>query len=138
MLLHQVLLRRAVLGQSRYADNDQQAALLTFVDTVVPHILLKYARIPALGGSVAANVLEDESLPPNLRRINEKSRERFTGGHDQSLATHILNGIFAGVRMAQHLPESKRLDETELSVWLLAFVVHDYTKVYGIDIAAGK
>ena len=138
MLLHQVLLRRAVLGQSRYADNDQQATLLTFVDTVVPHILLKYARIPALGGSVAAKVLEDESLPPNLRIISTNSRERFTGGHDQSLATHILNGIFAGVRMAQHLPESKCLDETELSVWLLAFVVHDYTKVYGIDIAAGK
>lgn len=136
-MLHQVLLRRAVLGQKRQVDG-LRAVLLHFVETVTPHLLQLFAPIPALGGSGKPAGLTDPELPSGLVHYSEEALANFSKLPDQSLATHILNGIFAGALMAEHLPDEKRLSEEELRIWLLGFVVHDYTKVYGIDIKAGQ
>jgi CRISPR-associated protein Csc3 len=138
MLLHQTLLRRAVQAQNITESTGEQAVLLDFIDTVGAHLLILFARVPALGGSGQPAGLTDPDLPPGLVSYTAEALANFSKLPDQSLATHILNGIFAGARMAAYLPEEKRPSETELQVWLLGFVVHDYTKVYGIEIKAGE
>jgi CRISPR-associated protein Csc3 len=57
---------------------------------------------------------------------------------DQSLTAHILNGLFAGLRLAEWLPSEKALADLEQRLWVLGYVVHDYTKVYGIKVMAGQ
>lgn len=140
MLLHQMLLRRAVQADIFSEATDQKFVFVLeqFVDTVGAQLLIKFAPIPALGGSGHPAGLTDPDLPPGLISYTAEALANFSKLPDQSLATHILNGIFAGARMAAYVPEEKRLSETELQVWLLGFVVHDYTKVYGIEIKAGE
>jgi CRISPR-associated protein Csc3 len=139
MLLHQLLLRRAVQAQTLHSEaTDEQVVLLEFIDTVGSHLLTQFARVPALGGSGQPAGLIDPNLPHDLVFYTAEALENFSKLPDQSLATHILSGIFAGVRMATYLPEEKRPSQEELRVWLLGFVVHDYTKVYGIEIKAGQ
>jgi len=133
-----MLLRRAVQAHSLSESTDQQFVLEQFIDTVGAHVLIKFAPVPALGGSGQPAGLTDPVLPPGLVSYTAEALANFSKLPDQSLATHILNGIFAGARMAAYVPEEKSLSETELRVWLLGFVVHDYTKVYGIEIKAGE
>lgn len=128
-MIHQTLLLRAVAGRD--------PALVDFVDKVAPAILTRFATVPALGGSGKAQVLEDAGLPAGLPRFPAEALERFSVKHDQSMVTHVLNGIFAGMRIAEKLPPAKALDDLEKRLWLLGYVVHDYTKVYGIKVAGG-
>ncbi|MFZ5916085.1 MAG: type I-D CRISPR-associated protein Cas10d/Csc3 [Chloroflexota bacterium] len=128
-MIHQTLLRRAVAGRD--------PALVDFVEALAPAILTHFAAVPALGGSGRAQVLDDPRLPADLPRVPPEALEKFSHKHDQSMATHILNGVFAGMRVAEKLPPDKALNDREKRLWLLGYVVHDYTKVYGIRVAAG-
>lgn len=129
-MIHQSLLRRAVA--------DSHPALRDFAETLAPRILLAYSGVPALGGS--ANVPpgeRDPSLPPEAVEYDQETRERFSARlHDQSLSAHLFNGIFSGARAAQLLPEDRALRDEEWRVWILGFVVHDYTKIHGVNIRA--
>src|SRR4051812_31041732 len=129
-MIHQSLLRRAVAGR--------QPALHDFVETLAPRILLAFSRVPALGGSAAQPPGErDPRLPPEAVEYTQEERERFSAKlHDQSLSAHLFNGIFSGARVADLLPSERQLRDEEWRVWVLGFVVHDYTKVYGIKIRA--
>jgi CRISPR-associated protein Csc3 len=128
-MIHQTLLRRAVAGRD--------PVLVDFVEKLASAILMRFATIPALGGSGKAPVLEDICLPPGVPRFPPEALERFSEKHDQSMVTHILNGVFAGMRIAEKLPPGKALNDLEKRLWLLGYVVHDYTKVYGIKVSAG-
>lgn len=127
-MIHQVLLRRAV--------QDRDPVLRDFVDALAPAILTHLAAIPALGGSGRPCALADPSLPEGLEPIPQEARAYFAERHDQSMVTHILNGVFAGMRIAEKLPRTKALSDVEKRLWLLAFVAHDYTKVYGVRVQA--
>ncbi|PDW01379.1 type I-D CRISPR-associated protein Cas10d/Csc3 [Candidatus Viridilinea mediisalina] len=129
MMIHQELLRRAVAGHHPMIQH--------FVETLAPHVLLAFSRIPALGGSGAALPGErDPLLPPEAVAYDPEVRARFSQTNpDQSLSAHLFNGIFAGARVAKSLPPSKQLNDLEWQVWILGFIVHDYTKIHGIEIA---
>lgn len=128
-MIHQVLLKKAVAGRD--------PVLVDFVDKLAPAILIRFTTIPALGGSGDA-VPDDPCIPPDIDRIPQTSLERFSIKEDQSMTTHILNGIFAGMRLAEKLPSHKALNDLEKRLWLLGFVTHDYTKVYGVEVKAGN
>ena len=130
-MIHQELLRRAVA--QRKVPNPM---LLHFVETLAPQVLLAFSRIPALGGSGAALPGEsDATLPPEAIAYPPEVRERFGRANaDQSLSAHLFNGIFAGSYVAEMLPPAKQLRELEWQVWILGFIVHDYTKIHGISL----
>ncbi len=128
-MIHQVLLRQAVTGRD--------PALIDYVEAVAPHILKHMATIAALGGSGRPAVLDLASAPAGLSALPVEVLERFSEKHDQSMATHILNGIFAGMRIAEKLPPAKALNDEEKRLWLLGYTVHDYGKALGGRASAG-
>jgi CRISPR-associated protein Csc3 len=130
-MIHQELLRRAVVNR--------HPIMQQFVETLAPQVLIAFSRIPALGGSGGKLPGErDPMLPPEAVEYTDQERQRFASNPDQSLAAHLFNGIFAGAHMAEILPPEKQLRDLEWQVWILGFIVHDYTKVHGIKIDAGR
>jgi len=130
-MIHQQLLRRAVAGRS--------PALVDFVEALAPRLLERFTTIPALGGSGRPQLLADLQLPEGVFRFTEEELALFGEKNpDQSLTAHILNGLFAGLRIAEWLPSEKALSDAEQRLWVLGYVVHDYTKVYGIKVAPGQ
>ncbi|MDI7275106.1 MAG: type I-D CRISPR-associated protein Cas10d/Csc3, partial [Anaerolineae bacterium] len=127
-MIHQELLRRAV------AEDD--VVLAEFVEALGGPILKRLATVPALGGS-GRPPAPQEKCPSGLRPFPPEALERFSAMQDQSMVTHVLNGIFAAMRIARELPPAKALSDEEVRLWLLAYVVHDYGKVYGGPIPAG-
>ncbi|MFV9507892.1 MAG: type I-D CRISPR-associated protein Cas10d/Csc3, partial [Oscillochloridaceae bacterium umkhey_bin13] len=127
-MIHQELLRRAVA--------DHHSMIQLFVETLAPQLLLSFSRIPAMGGSGAVPPGErDPLLPPEAVAYPPEVRANFGQKNpDQSLAAHIFNGIFAGAHLAEQLPQAKQLTDLEWQVWILGFIVHDYTKIHGIAI----
>lgn len=127
-MIHQELLRRAVASR--------HPMIRRFVETLAPQLLLAFSRIPALGGSGAALPGEiDPMLPLEAVAYSPELRARFGQANaDQSLSAHLLNGIFAGAHVAELLPPAKALRDVEWQVWILGFIVHDYTKIHGISI----
>lgn len=127
-MIHQALLRRVVVGR--------EAALVDFVETVAPLLLQRFVSVPALGGSGRVQGLLDPCLPEDIQSIAPEAYRRFSQMHDQSMLTHTLNGVFAAMRLMEKLPDSKALDDLEQRLWLMGYVCHDYTKVYGIKVQA--
>lgn len=130
-MIHQQLLRRAVAGRS--------PALVDFVESIAPRLLERFTTIPALGGSGQPQSPTALQLPEGVIRFTEEELVLFGEKNpDQSLTAHILNGLFAGLRLAERLPPEKALSDTEQRLWVLGYIVHDYTKVYGIKVPAGQ
>ncbi|MBA2680087.1 MAG: type I-D CRISPR-associated protein Cas10d/Csc3, partial [Ktedonobacteraceae bacterium] len=136
-MLIQELFRRSVVGRSQVTQD--------IVVVLAPRVLCEFAATPALGGS--GNIpflldIQDDALQEMLASIPAYSVEelqKFSAkGFDQSLATHLINGLFAGMFLVERLPEQKTLDELEQRVWALGYTVHDYTKAYGRKVSAGQ
>lgn len=126
-MIHQDLLRYAVAGR--------HAIIQHFVETLAPRLLLAFSRTPALGGSGQIPTTGDRSLPVEAVEHSPELRARFSQSNpDQSLSAHLFNGIFAGARIAEQLPAAKQLRDIEWQIWILGFIVHDYTKIHGISI----
>jgi CRISPR-associated protein Csc3 len=128
-MIHQALLKKAVAGRD--------PVLVEFVDKLASAILSRFVTVPALGGS-GQPIPDDPCIPPDTKRIPLGKLERFSLKDDQSMVTHILNGIFAGMRLAEKLPPAKTLTDLEKKLWLLGFVTHDYTKIYGVEVTGGN
>lgn len=130
-MIYQQLLRRAVAGRS--------PALVDFVEILVPALLERFTTIPALGGSGRPQPLADIQLPEEVVCFTEEELALFGEKNpDQSLTVHILNGLFAGLRLAEWFPPEKALSDSEQRLWIMGYIVHDYTKVYGIKISSGQ
>jgi len=132
-MIHQALLRRAVA--------DRSPALVDFVETIAPCLLEQFTTIPALGGSGRPRPMLEPLLGEvsGVVRFTEEELSLFGEKNpDQSLTAHILNGLFAGLRLAEWLPPEKALSDVEQRLWIMGYIVHDYTKVYGIKVAPGQ
>lgn len=133
-MLIQELFRRATA--QRHHVTQEMATVLA------PAILRELAAIPALGGSGQPAGIADPALRELLELLpafSEKDLFTFSKtGFDQSLSTHLINGLFAGSRLAERLPAAKALDDLELKIWALGYAVHDYTKAFGRKVAAGQ
>ncbi|MFN3763553.1 MAG: hypothetical protein ACK4WK_10185, partial [Anaerolineae bacterium] len=129
-MIHQELLRRAVAGRPQ--------ALIDFVETIAPRMLERFTIIPALGGSGRPRPLPDLRFDGVSRFAEEELALFGEKNPDQSLTAHILNGLFAGLRLAERLPPEKALSDPEQRLWVMGYIVHDYTKVYGIKVSPGQ
>ncbi len=133
-MLIQELFRRAVI--------DRCEVMQDIAEMLVPAIMREFAAIPALGGSEKHLIIHEPELQELLDKIpayTAEDRLRFSAkGFDQSLSTHLINGLFAGMHLAERLPEHKELDTTGQRIWALGFTVHDYTKAYGRNVKAGQ
>lgn len=132
-MIHQELLRRAV--------SQDDLVLQSFVEHLAPPILTYLASVPALGGSGKPPVIEGLEIPQGLKVNTAQDYARLTKGgrqEDQSMATHLLNGIFAAMRLTKWLPPNKQLTDLEKRLWILGYICHDYTKIYGVQISAGE
>jgi CRISPR-associated protein Csc3 len=128
--VYQVLLRSAV--------PEGDPVLRDFVDALAPKILATFAAVPALGGSGNPPVVPGLEVPAGLATFSAEEYERFNRSNpDQSMSTHVMNGVFAAMTLASRLPASKALSDDERRLWILGYVCHDYTKIYGLKVPAG-
>jgi CRISPR-associated protein Csc3 len=133
-MLIQELFRRAVINRCQVMQD--------IAEILIPAIIREFAAVPALGGSEKPLIVHEPELQELLDKIpvyTAEERQRFSArGFDQSLSTHLINGLFAGMRLAERLPEHKEIDATGLRIWALGYTVHDYTKAYGRNVGAGQ
>jgi len=111
-------------------------------EMLVPAILREFAVVPALGGSgkpLTVQELELQELLEKIPAYTVEELQRFSAkGFDQSLSTHLINGLFAGMHLAESLPEHKEIEVIGQRIWALGYTVHDYTKAYGRQVSAGQ
>src|SRR5260221_551971 len=126
----------------RLAVIDRCQVMQDIAEMLVPAILREFAAVPALGGSEKPLIVQEPELQELLEKIpafTVVERQRFSAtGFDQSLSTHLINGLFAGMHLAERLPEHKEIDTTGQKIWALGYTVHDYTKAYGRKVGAGQ
>ncbi|NCJ06628.1 type I-D CRISPR-associated protein Cas10d/Csc3 [Synechococcales cyanobacterium C] len=125
-LLTLKLLREAIQGQ-----NPGDAVMQDFAEIVLPKLLKYTVGVTAKGGKFFAEYLD---RVVNLKRIAEgKEPIRRDNAADQSLNTHLLNGLFPAnliERRLQRLDTTLRRQVKELERRLLisGFILHDFEK----------
>jgi CRISPR-associated protein Csc3 len=109
------MIQVALLEQAVDATDD---LLRAFVRYAAPGLIRDYSLLTAKGGRFA-----DE------RRAEGIEVEHFD--RDQSMLTHLLNGIFPTMRLLRLLEERsvRHLSNAEKQVYLLAYCMHDLDKV---------
>ncbi|HEY7358627.1 MAG TPA: type I-D CRISPR-associated protein Cas10d/Csc3, partial [Ktedonobacterales bacterium] len=138
---HQDLLNKVIARDPIWAQHPALGEVVRrFTSTLCPTILQYFAGRAALGGAgTPLDEAERAALPEGARPLTAEEYERFGRSHaDQSLATHLLNGAFAGFRLAALLPDAFPWTERQWNLWTLAFVLHDYGKARGVDVPASR
>ncbi|MDQ2905726.1 MAG: type I-D CRISPR-associated protein Cas10d/Csc3 [Chloroflexota bacterium] len=100
-----------------------------FVEHMLPGMMEHYAEKSAKGGEHSANT-----------RLEEETKRKFEAKDDQSMVSHLLNGIFPTMRLL-NLLEAEQLgpapfSEVERRVYILAYLMHDVDKIramHGVD-----
>lgn len=129
-MIYQEILRRVIA--------EDQKVLTQFTDVLAPKILEYFAAVPALGGSGRPPILPELEIPSDLQTFTGQDYANFSRLPDQSMATHLLNGIFSAMKLADKLPPQKSLKDDEKRLWIMGYICHDYTKIYGVKISAGN
>lgn len=103
-----------------------------FITCMLPHMMEEYAKKSAKGGEHSRNTLLDEATQ---RKFEEKN--------DQSMVSHLLNGIFPTMRLLYWLEEMQlglgAFSEVERRVYILSYLMHDVDKIiqeHGIETAS--
>lgn len=101
----------------------------SFIEYMIPALMAQYAVKSAKGGEHSRDTEYDE-----------ETRRKFVQKHDQSMVSHLLNGIFPSMRLL-NLLEAEGLGpipftEVERRVYVLAYLMHDVDKiahVHGVE-----
>ncbi|RUR72086.1 type I-D CRISPR-associated protein Cas10d/Csc3 [Chlorogloeopsis fritschii PCC 9212] len=104
-------------------ENKEDSILLSFADNILPQLIHKLVGATAKGGQFT----ED-------RRAEGKNVERSK--HDQSLLSHLLNGLFPTYRIIKKLksaeletnPVKRQCGEKETRLFVAAYILHDFEK----------
>jgi CRISPR-associated protein Csc3 len=120
-LLTLKLLRQAIISQ-----NPDDAVMNDFAQYVLPNLLSIAIGVTAKGGQFFENLDRSNAAAgkPKVRRDNAT---------DQSLNTHILNGLFPANAIQQRLASldtsvRRLVREKERRLVLAAFILHDFEK----------
>jgi len=100
------------------ASDDQ--VMHSFIELMVPEMLESYVTMSAKGGTHQGD-----------KTLSEKQIQGFEANADQSMFTHLLNGIFPSLRL-MHLLEFEGLEhfsEVERQVYILSYLMHDVDKI---------
>ncbi|WP_414518093.1 type I-D CRISPR-associated protein Cas10d/Csc3 [Nostoc sp. PCC 9305] len=104
-------------------ENKEDSIIISFSDNVLPKLINQLVGATAKGGQFT----ED-------RRSEGKNVERSK--HDQSLLSHLLNGLFPTYRIIQKLksseletnPVNRQCEEKETRLFVAAYILHDFEK----------
>ncbi len=94
----------------------------TFIERMVPKMLENYVTRSAKGGTHH----DDEHISEELQR-------KYEANDDQSMFSHLLNGIFPTLHLTRVL-ESERVErftDIERKVYILSYMMHDIDKLSG-------
>ncbi len=103
--------------------NESDRILASFAENVLPNLIHELVGATAKGGQFT----ED-------RKAEGKNVERSK--HDQSLASHLLNGLFPTYRILRKLqspevatnPVKRQCGEKETSLFIASYILHDFEK----------
>jgi CRISPR-associated protein Csc3 len=94
-----------------------------FIEQMVPRLFEHYADTSAKGGDQSRNVL-----------VNETTRHAFAAKADQSMVSHLLNGIFPTLHLLRALKEVGGVplpSDKERCIYVLSYLMHDIDKILG-------
>ncbi len=95
--------------------------MLDFVEHVLPRLFGQYADTSAKGGDQRDN-----------RTISEETQQKFAAKEDQSMVSHLLNGIFPTLRLLTILRDEGlgfSFADRERRVYILSYLMHDIDKI---------
>lgn len=127
----QELLTLRLLREAIQAQNPDDIVMQDFAEIVLPNLLKYTVGVTAKGGKFFAEYLDRVVNP---KRIAEgKKPIRRDNAADQSLSTHLLNGLFPANLIEQRL---EKLDTTvkrvvkdlERRLLIVGFILHDFEK----------
>ena len=125
------LLTLKLLRQAIYAQHPDDQVMQDFADIVLPNLLKYTIGVTAKGGKFFAEYL-DRVINP--QRIAEgKPPIRRDNAADQSLNTHLLNGLFPANLIQRRLESldttvSREVKEQERRLLIAGFILHDFEK----------
>ena len=96
-----------------------------FIELMVPQLLEKYVDSSAKGGTHQ----DDDTLA-------EKTKRDFEAKGDQSMFSHLLNGIFPSLRLMHVLKDEggEKFSDLERRVYILSYLMHDIDKIKRCDV----
>src|SRR5712692_1416066 len=92
----------------------------SFIDCMVPEMMNRYVIRSAKGGSHAGDA-----------HYSEETQRKFEANADQSMLSHLLNGIFPSLRLMNLLEAEglERFSTVERQVYILSYMMHDVDKI---------
>ncbi|NJM66013.1 MAG: type I-D CRISPR-associated protein Cas10d/Csc3 [Acaryochloris sp. RU_4_1] len=125
-LLTLKLLREAIQSQ-----NPGDGVMQDFAEIVLPNLLKFTVGVTAKGGKFFAEYL-DRIVNPRRITAGQKPIRRDNAA-DQSLSTHLLNGLFPANLIERRLQRlnttvSRQVKELERRLAIAGFVLHDFEK----------
>jgi len=94
----------------------------SFVEQMLVPLMDAYAVKSAKGGDHARH-----------ERLDEMTKRKFEANNDQSMVSHLLNGIFPTMRLLAILKAENLLhrpfSDVELRLYLLSYLMHDVDKI---------
>jgi CRISPR-associated protein Csc3 len=95
--------------------------MLDFVEHIVPKLFEIYTDTSAKGGDHSKN-----------HTVDETTRRKFEAKDDQSMASHLLNGIFPTMRLLTIIAQeglSEPFSDQERRIYILSYMMHDVDKI---------
>ncbi len=93
-----------------------------FIESMLPRMLEVYAEKSAKGGEHSRDT-----------HIDEATKRKFEEKGDQSMVSHLLNGIFPTTRLLHWLEQAQLgptpFTEVERRVYILSYLMHDVDKI---------
>lgn len=123
-LLTQKLLREAIT-----AEHPEDLVIADFAEYVLPKLLKFAIGVTAKGGKFFDRIDSE-------RKAKNKSRVRRDNAGDQSLNTHLLNGLFPAYLICKILRQTdttvkrefKKFGDLKLRILVASFILHDFEK----------
>ena len=95
-----------------------------FITTMVQPLFALYADTSAKGG--------DHRTGNKNQYIDEQTQSKFEGKDDQTMVSHLLNGVFPTLRLISILEQEgigHPLSDIQRCVYVLAYLTHDIDKI---------
>lgn len=124
----QELLTLKLLRQAIQAENPNDSVMTDFAEYVLPNLLRFAIGVTAKGGKFFDKI-------DRLRQKEGKSRVRRDNAGDQSLNTHLLNGLFPANLIEKRLEKldttvRRVVKEFQRRIALAGFILHDFEKFW--------
>jgi len=121
--IEQELITLKLLRQAIVAQNPNDKIMADFAEYVLPNLVKVAIGVTAKGGKFFEKLYAERGRE-NVRRDN---------AGDQSLSTHLLNGLFPANLIEQRLEKlnttvRRVIGETERRILIAGFILHDFEK----------